>query len=123
MYIRFATTEIDDDSFCPKGAFVAAGELRKCKWLPSEFQQQLRDSLRWFDKNLHAPRRVNQRAIFWFSADSQDLIRRMWNLASLLREGGHLVERYKCRRPGKIVYEDHHQIAAIPFSDVRRRWW
>ena len=35
-----------------------------------------------------------------------------------VREHGPAVEIVKTRRPGYILYEDDHQVAAIPFRDT-----
>jgi hypothetical protein len=121
MFIRFTTTEIDRDSHHPKGVFVAAGELRDSSALPRPLEEHLRSVIRWFNENLDAPDDVDPRSIFWFRASSQQMIHRVWDLVNTLRANGCFVEEVTCHRPGKILFEDDDQVAAIPFRDVAFR--
>jgi hypothetical protein len=36
----------------------------------------------------------------------------------ILEAHGVVVERIRTQRPGYIVYEDEHQVAAYPFADT-----
>ena len=114
MFLRFVTTQTDDDSH--RGVFTAAyalldsGELNPDEW------SRLREILNWFNEHLpHPPKGfTTRRSIFWFKAGAQESIRRVWDLVYLLRQHGHEVEVYKCRRLANIHYQDPLQVAAYP---------
>lgn len=123
MYIRFAVSQRDKDSGCPMGIFQAAIEMRDSVDTHPDLVKRLHDFREWFNENLGAPDgdELESRAIFWFKSDAQECLRRVWQLVSALREGGYVVEEVTCTRPGRIVFEDEHQVAAIPFRDTRSR--
>jgi hypothetical protein len=125
MYIRFAVTQRDEDSGCSMGVFMAACELRDSIDTHPDLVARVRSAKAWFNDNLAEPqdsgKEVEPRAIFWFRSQAGECIRRVWDLVKLLDEGGCLARQLTCTRPGKIVYEDEHQVAAIPFRDTRRR--
>lgn len=93
-----------------------AGKLQASGPLHQTLNDWLEDSLTWFDENLPVPswRLIPERAQFWYRADAQKFVSRMWDLVWLLREGGLRVDVLKTSTPGRIVYGDEHQIAAIP---------
>lgn len=37
----------------------------------------------------------------------------------LLRDEGVIVEMQTIERPGRVVYEDAHQLAVVPWSDAK----
>jgi hypothetical protein len=121
-YLRLITTEVDEDSRCPKGVFAVAYELRNSEDLPPETRQELRELLSWFETNLHSPRdddrEIDGRAIFWFKRDASHLLKRLWEIAQLVRVHGYTVETIRTDRPGYVVYEDDLQVAAVPFRDT-----
>ena len=85
------------------------------------------DLVRWFDEQLREPSRLarsrNSRAkkvaISWFKESATEHIQRMRDLVAMLQAHGVAVEVVRTERPGYIVYEDDHQIAAEPFRDAR----
>jgi hypothetical protein len=123
MFLRFVVKQIDPDSRQPKGLFVIAHELLDSGILSNEEFVQLREILIWFNINLPAPNpskprhRAAHRAIFWFKADAQECISRIWEMAHLLEYHGYAIEMQKCRKLGNIVYEDKFQVAAFPSDD------
>jgi hypothetical protein len=116
MFLRFATTRIDEDSHKPQGVFAAAYSLLDSGDLNSDEWQRLREILDWFNEHLpHPPKKFSaDRAIFWFWSNAEESINRIWELVHLLRLHGYHVEVYKCRRLGNICYRDHLQVAAYP---------
>lgn len=38
----------------------------------------------------------------------------MWRLAAIVRQAGAPVEFVVSREVGRIIYADHHQVAAVP---------
>jgi hypothetical protein len=115
VYIRFIIPTIHEDSRKPTGVFQAAYALRDSGELGAEELQDLRAQLDWFNKNLHIPRNgIHARAIFWFSSASLVCTRRVWRLVQTLRKHHRHVEMVKSAAPGRIVYRDGHQVAAMP---------
>jgi len=116
MFLRFAVTQIDEDSRKPQGVFVAAHALLDSCELNREESKRLREVLDWVSENLpHPPDHFYaSRAIFWFKSSAHETINRIWQLVHLLRLHGYQIEVYKSRRLANISYEDEFQVAAYP---------
>lgn len=118
MFMRFAVTQLDEDSRRPQGVFAAAYALLDSGRLDAEEERRLRELLNWFEEHLAAPEWFAAcRAVFWFKAAAREKIVRAWELVCLLRLHGLHVEVYKCRRLANVLYEDGEQVAA--FSSPR----
>jgi hypothetical protein len=122
MYLRFVTTRIDSDSHKPKGVFVASYELLDSGSLTRDEWKQVREILDWFNAHLpHPPKNFTTgRAIFWFKSSAEESIGKVWELVHMLREYGHFVEVYKCRRLANVIYSDELQVAAFPSREDAR---
>ena len=115
MYIRFVISRQNEDSRQFEGIFKAAYRLLDGATLDSAEWQLLRADVDWFVKNLPVPKhRPHPRAIFWFRSEATECTRRAWEMVQLLRLHGENVEMIKSRSPGRIVYFDGMQAAAIP---------
>jgi hypothetical protein len=122
MYLRFVTTRIHKDSHKPQGVFAASYALLDSPDLTREEWGHLRGITIWFNANLPTPPKKfdSRRAIFWFKSSAEQNIRKVRELVYVLREHGHHVEVYKCRKLGNIGWEDEFQAAAFPSkSDCR----
>lgn len=123
-FIRFVVQRIDEDSCRRGGLFVALGALADD--LFDHERERYRETLGWFDVHLARPRRFARArrshpraiAISWFKPGASDHIERMRSMAAILDAHGMHVDVITSRRPGYIVYEDRHQIAAVPFADT-----
>ncbi len=104
------------------GIFQAASRVEVRSQLSDWTREWLHDSLDWFIENLPLPQfdKHDRRAIFWFRPQS-DVVREIWQLVAILREEGVPVGVRTTRIPGRIVYHDKFQIAAIPYGHGRRR--
>lgn len=101
------------------GVFSAGYRLRDGqRGTPAE-QAELTAVLRWFERELppHGP--AEPAAVFWFKADTTELIRQVWRLVRLLQRNGQDVRICTTRRPGRVVFEDRFQVAAVPYRDAR----
>jgi hypothetical protein len=116
MYLRFATTLINEDSRKPQGVFVASYLLLDSGNLDKEEWKRVREILNWFNKHLpHPPKNFYAcRAIFWFKSTAKESIGKIWELVEVLRRHGHYVEVQKCRRLANIRYSDDYQVASYP---------
>jgi hypothetical protein len=119
-YLRYAVRGIHEDSQHHRGIFVAAGELHRSGELWQDEYDRLRRALNWFNANLIVPKGVAPRAIFWFKPAAHECHLRMYEIARLLRLYGYTVWSFEARRPGRVVYEDDLQVAALPFA--ARAW-
>jgi hypothetical protein len=76
---------------------------------------------RWFVENLGWPK--DERALteerFWFRAEAREHVEKARELARLVSRTGYaIVERRTRRVPGKVKWEDEHQIAAFTYRDA-----
>ena len=117
-YIRFVVPRPHEDSHRLSGVFSVAfdhwvrDDLEKCD------RHHLGVLLDWFGDNLASPPVNDTRALFWFHGCCNPCTQRIWELSLILRELGEHPRLLKTRRPGTIVYEDEHQIAALPFREL-----
>ena len=116
MFIRFVTLKIDEDSHQSQGLFQAAYSLLNAGDLNAGEREEVQMLIDWFKDNLPYPDQpdVEGRAVFWYLDSAHTHIKKMWNLANILRSHNCAVEIQKCRYLGNIVYQDEHQVAAYP---------
>lgn len=126
MFVRFVIPAADPDSGHRQGLFMAMSDLNRVGALSVD-EQAVWDELNgWFRQNLHAPDRFSRAgrahpkkvALSWFKADATEHITRMRQVAVILAAHDRPVEMIRSDRPGYIVYEDDHQVAAEPFRDT-----
>jgi len=116
-YVRFETALRCADTGRRLGIFRSAGRVED--WCSPEIRNQIGEVCQWFNDNLTRPASdaVHWRAQFWFRDDARSVIARIWKLLDLLKGEGVRTELVHSLRPGRIVYQDRHQIAAVP-----KRW-
>jgi hypothetical protein len=102
------------------GVFQGRWMIRECSELPDSVQSCYRANRDWLNRHLHSPRQVNPESIFWFRAEATECIDRIRELIEIYRVAGHEVRMQATRDPGYILYQDEHQIAAIPQKEKRR---
>jgi hypothetical protein len=104
------------------GVLRFAGRVLEWQKTTYDDERVLRDLVRWFNQNLTAPARLDKvAAIFWFKpqvAGETELWGKLIELVRLLLKYRYRVEVVTTKRPGKIVYDDATQIAAVPFNDT-----
>ena len=121
-YIRFQTALRCKMTARPLGIFYAAGHVKDSSLLPETTLDRLERALHWFNKNLKVPSLDDHawRSIFWFRSEHQRLIANIWELVAIMREEGIAVRLCRTSSPGAIIYQDAHQIAAVPRGKKRR---
>ncbi len=125
-YIRFAVYARNAESHRREGLFQAARRLRDSHILERHDLQELDDLREWFGLYLRVPARfarsrrsgARSEAICWFRPRARDHICRMRQMAAILARYDMPTVTVTTSRPGYIVYEDAHQIAAVPFRDT-----
>jgi hypothetical protein len=84
---------------------------------------ELRD---WFNTYLEKPDRFNSSershavpvAICWFKSTATEYVSRMHRLCRILNQYHIPTEMIRSTRPGYIVFQDEHQITALPVADT-----
>ena len=125
-FVRFVIDKADQDSGRRQGLFQALAALDDNGELHASERHTYEDLYEWFRKNLRRPRSFTRSskphakkvAISWFKDTAHEHIRRMRRLADVLEAHGIQITMIRTERPGYIVYEDRHQVAAEPFSDT-----
>jgi hypothetical protein len=76
----------------------------------------MEETCEWFNENLTVPRLKERhwRALFWFRTESSEMLTKVWPLVNLLNELDVYVHKLRTEIPGRIIYSDPHQVAAIP---------
>jgi hypothetical protein len=113
-YLRFATDHPDGGRI---GLFRSIELLEDDSEFPPEARPRLRSLLRWFNANLTVPRHLPQQAFCWFRSDAGESLQKIRILAKLYRRVGRSVWMQATRDPGRVVYRDAHQVAAVPHRD------
>ena len=124
MYVRFVVAERDESSQQLKGVFTALYDLEERGELAAHEAEWFRTAERWFNRHLRRPRRLAwssrpnapERAISWLKLSAAEHVSRLRELVTLLEHKDVPVQEFRTEKPGYIVYEDDHQVAAIPFG-------
>ena len=101
------------------GLFRSSKRIESDKELPAAARSELRAAFRWFDANLPVPRRLPRSAVCWFRADAGESLERLRVLVEIYRMLGYPVWMQATRNPGRVVYQDDYQVAAVPYDDRR----
>jgi hypothetical protein len=126
MYVRFVTSRTDEDSGVSQGLFQAAYRLRDAQELAEHEGIWFDEVVGWFEKHLPSPDPwqlgrsgcARRRVVFWFRATAAEHVRRMQHLVVMLRHHGIASRMLRSRAPGRVLYQDEHQVGAIPFRDA-----
>lgn len=127
-YIRYVVAEIHKDSGERLGIFQAAARLRDNGELDEAEQVWLAEVWSYFTRQLDAPTRfrrgggvaAQRSGISWMKDSAHEHVRRLHELANLLRRHGVAVEMLITARPGYVVWEDQNQVLAVPFAPTDR---
>jgi hypothetical protein len=75
-----------------------------------------------FNENLPTPRfktsKWPRNAPSWFKDDAAEPIKKMWEIAALLKQQGVPVRMLRSAHPGKILYEDAFQIVVEEWNEI-----
>ena len=123
-YVRFTTDERTAHGGVLGGVFAAVAGLRESTELDPVDSIWLADIERWFARALAVPGQLAARrgyrepriAVCWFRDAATEHLARATELAALLVRHGVRVHRLESANPGEIVWQDEHQVAAIPYG-------
>jgi hypothetical protein len=127
-YIRFETLVPNPDTGLRAGLFFHLYDLLDNPDFSASDFERIAALRKWFNKNLKRPKKFSSskskgaarrgtRGLSWFKPDASDHLAYARQLAAVLREYGYEIQQRETTSPGKIIYEDDHQIVAEPFSD------
>lgn len=124
MFVRFVITERHPRSDQQQGVFSAIYALERAGALAPYELEWFRGIEDWFNAHLKPPARfawssrpnAPERAVTWLKMSATEHVSRMRQLVTLLEHKDMPVEELRTEKPGYIVYEDEHQVAALPFS-------
>lgn len=127
MFLRFVTSDLDEESHQELGVFHAAGNLQDSGLLSQHDEEILQEIRDRFNDNLNKPARFTnakpphyrkrKNGISWFKASAKDHIDKIRKIIAIPESYDVSVRMIKTERPGYVVYEDQFQIVAVPFAD------
>ena len=105
-----------------RGVFATLYELTKRGELSPRELTRFGEAEAWLNENLSPPSRLEHLippdgrdvAMRWLKGSAVEPLHRMRDLAQLLEDKGVDVVEFHTKRPGRVVYEDSHQVVAIP---------
>jgi hypothetical protein len=123
MFVRFVVGKRHASSEELTGVFTAAYDLERRGDLREHEQVWFHELEVWFTRHLARPNRLAwssrpnapERAISWLKLSAREHVTRMRELVTFLQHKDIPVEELRTDKPGYVVYEDEHQVAAIPF--------
>jgi hypothetical protein len=128
MFMRFVSSEIDENSHVSAGLFCAAFKLLDEMVLTDHEYAAVADLMAWFNVNLRGPfeyrlksRWRARRSICWFRCTAYEHLARARELATILEGRDVFIRSIRCQKTGYILYEDEVQVLAQPFADMRLR--
>ena len=112
------------------GIFMALKYLREDYSLTNDEDIiKLKELTIWFSKNLEKPARLSNgtskhnanNSLSWFRDTASDHLKRMQSFIKIAEKYDIVIERMISKNPGYVVYEDEHQVSAVPFKNNRKK--
>ncbi len=130
MYIRFVTPYWSDDCRSHVGFFRAVRDVYR-RHSPDDWRVgELGRQYDWFNERLAVPDRLARKVgrhglrpgVCWFRDRAAEHVSRARYACWLIEDMGLPIRELRSDRPGTRIWEDAHQIVAIPERDrqVRR---
>ncbi|MEC3975435.1 hypothetical protein [Amycolatopsis sp. H20-H5] len=126
VYIRFQGTVPDDRGVFP-GIFKLVNGLARDGRLSVEQERFRRTNNDWYDAAYANPSQLdplvydwnhNPGAVAWFKPSAGFLFVRVPGYLEILTAHDVGYERLELSDPGRVVYEDEHQVIAVPHPTV-----
>ena len=123
--LRFVTQATHPPFGHRTGVFQIAYEIHGASpWMTS-----LGEQLQWFEQSLKTPARLSvsrhprakETALSWVKATAIEHVERLRALVSMVEAISDVrLEELRTDRPEYVVFEDEHQVVALPFADTPR---
>lgn len=128
VFLRLAVSTIDPSSQSPMGIFQVAHRLRRYSRLDAASAAAIDRELAWFERHLAEPQRLVDTSakgfyrgepvgVTWLRPEAVEHVAHAHALARALADCGVPVQTLHTEQPGYVVYEDEHQVVAVPFRD------
>ena len=122
MYIRFVVGGDEEDHRHLTGLVTESRLLRDRNELTVAEEEQLEATYRWLNSNLPCPpfssAGWSRNAVAWFKDSAAGSIQQMRMLAALLAQHDCPVRMLRSRNPGKVLYEDDHQVVVEEWKNL-----
>ncbi len=128
VYVRFQGVVRHERRFFP-GVFWLVNTLARDGVLSAEQERFRREGNDWLNLAYATPsqvdptvydRELNPDAVAWFKASAHHLVERVDGYLDILAAHGVVCERIESADPGRVVYEDEHQVVVVPRGQRRR---
>ena len=121
-YVRFVCFQKIGRQRSRLGLFAAIDEAVESEHTERWAIREARQQSAWFNANLAIPQQFSfgghkgygQPGLSWFKPGATEHIQRMHRLKAALEACGMHVEIVTTRDPGRIIWQDDHQIVAEP---------
>ena len=127
MFIRFVVADDEAGWDQQRGLLTEFYRLDQEGELLSHEEERFREAQTWLNAHLPQPEALSPtrpdspgRTVRWLRVSSAEHVSCMRALAALLESKGIPVQEIISADPGRIVYEDDHQVAAVPFPKEDR---
>jgi hypothetical protein len=122
MFLRFVVGGDAEHHRLLTGLVTEARLLRDRGKLAPHEAERLEAIYEWFNSNLPCPpfssSGWSRDAASWFKDSAKDSIKQMRALAVLLESHGLLVRTLRSKNPGKVLYEDDHQVVVEEWKNL-----
>ncbi|WP_329314219.1 hypothetical protein [Streptomyces sp. NBC_01262] len=122
LFVRFQAPVRNARGHFP-GVFALANGLGRSGRLVGAERRFWQDGNDWYEANLTDPSKVdpsvydrslNPGATAWFKSTAGEVLDRVAGYLDLLSVHEVACERIESPNPGKVVYEDEHQVVVVP---------
>ncbi len=122
IYVRFESPDIDDRGR-RLGVFGLVNVLGRTGRLTAEQERFRQVTNAWYDAAYPDPAaddpsvydaRLNPTAAAWFKSTAEPLLARVDGYLAILAAAGVACVRRESTDPGRIIYEDAHQVVVVP---------
>lgn len=117
-FLRFSVLELHPGTRKRTGIFAATRLAHRHARGDRQLSHDLEAAVEWFNVHLIVPAVTDERAVFLFKSTARECMRRAWELIGCLRRAGLIVEMQASENPGRVLYEDEHQVAVVPWADT-----
>jgi hypothetical protein len=122
VFVRFVVGADGQNHRELTGIVSEARLLRDRGNLSSDETARLEEAYEWLNDHLPVPPFASsgwsRDVVAWFKDDAEDSVRRMWEIVALLEEHGVPVRLLRSKNPGRILYEDEHQIVVEEWNRI-----
>lgn len=122
MFIRLVVGHDGEPHRSLTGIVASARLLRDAGSLDQHEVARLEELYQWLNANLPCPpfstSGWSREAVTWFKHDAGEPIRKLWEIALILRSQSVPVRLLRSANPGKVLFEDRFQVAVKEWREL-----